>query len=501
MIKIGHVSVSLAMREVYVEDRTVIIGSRAFDLLECLILSEGKTLTKGEIFDRVWPNSIVEENNIHVQISLLRKILGIHRGAIQTIPGRGYRFVMPVDAGSNRNRGSVPPDSVRCEGGKGLPGLDRPLIGRDRLCGDVILALQDSSIVTLVGVGGVGKTQVALTVGRSIAHQAGTEVRCVSLASVHTAHCIMKTVADALGIAEVGGNLSARTLAAATQGRNLLVLLDNCEHVIESAAIVAELLVENNPDVRVLATSREPLRTRGEKVCWVRPLDTPSAGATLQEIVACDSTSLFLRELRALDASLEIDPGVLEMISTVCRRLDGVPFALELAAAHANVFGVRRLLADLDNRFHALTNGRRTALPRQQTLKATLDWSYALLTDDEKVVLQVLSAFPGQFALDEACAVAASAIGSAIEVTDAIIRLAWKCLVMTAMDGTSRRYFLLETTRDYALRKLYESDYVGDILASVENYRQSLQKRRGSWVPMVGSIVGGMPMTNLAPSA
>lgn len=472
MIKIGRVVVSLEMREVYLEDQLLQVGSRAFDILELLIRAAGKTVTKDEILQHVWPNSVVEENNIHVQLSALRKIFGADSQVIRTISGRGYRLTVPAEAADPADgRDMTAVGHAGAARRTGLPVCHAPLIGRDDAIADITRALKGIPIVTLLGSGGIGKTQLGIAVARSIAAASDREVCFITLASVNGAQSVVDTVAQALGIARAGDAVPLQALVDAIRGRKLLVLLDNCEHVIESAATICELLVQASADLRILATSREPLRTRDEKFYWVAPLDIPDEGASSQAILACGAVRMFVAQMNALNTAVENDRGSLEMVSTICRRLDGVPLALELAAARAAVFGLRKLVAELDDRFQSLTGGRRTAPPRQQTLEAALDWSYRLLSRTERVVLHRLSVFPARFSLDAACAVAACGRLTYNEVTEAIVGLASKCFLMTTFDSRTKEYFLLETTREYALRKLNESDEAEEVLA-----------RKASWL-------------------
>ncbi|MBB3261677.1 putative ATPase/DNA-binding winged helix-turn-helix (wHTH) protein [Paraburkholderia bannensis] len=466
MIKIGRVTVSLEQREVYVEDRLLQVGSRAFDILELLIRAEGQTVTKDEILRHVWPKSVVEENNIHVQLSAVRKIFGADSQVIRTISGRGYRLTIPVV--THEPVGScatAPAEQTVAASLNGLPVCHAPLIGRDEAIADITRALKGAPIVTLLGPGGIGKTQLGIAVARSIAAAAGMDVCFITLASVDNAQSVVGTVAAALGVGRADGDIPLQSLVAAIRGRKLLVLLDNCEHVIESAATVCETLVQASADLRILATSREPLRTRDEKFYWVAPLETPEVHASAQEILACSSVRMFLAQMNALNTVVEHDRGSLEMVATICRRLDGVPLALELAAARAAVFGIRKLVSELDDRFQCLTGGRRTAPARQQSLEAALDWSYQLLSVTERVVLQRLGVFAVRFSLEAACAVAACGKLSRNEVTEAIVGLASKCFLMTTFDSKTKEYFLLETAREYALRKLYESDEADEVLA------------------------------------
>jgi predicted ATPase/DNA-binding winged helix-turn-helix (wHTH) protein len=465
MIKIGRIVVSLETREVYLDGQLLQVGARAFDILELLIRASGKTVTKDEILEHVWPNVVVEENNIHVQLSALRKIFGADSQVIRTISGRGYRLAIPIElsepTGEGENVAAGRPGATRLSG---LPVCHARLFGRDQAITEITRAMKTAPIVTLLGSGGIGKTQLGIAVAKAITTASHAEVCFVSLAAADCARSVANTVADALGVPPTGRDIHLESLLTSTRHRNLLVLLDNCEHVIEPAAKLCELLVQRSGDLRVLATSREPLRTRDEAFYWVAPLGTPIAGASGQEILDSASVRMFLAEMHTLGAAFESDANTLEMVATICRRLDGVPLALELAAARAAVFGVRKLVSELDDRFQSLTGGRRTAPPRQQTLEAALDWGYRLLLTTERVVLHRLGVFEARFSLDTACAVAVCDRLSKNDVMEAIVGLASKCFLMTTFDSKNKEYFLLETTREYALRKLHESDEAEEVL-------------------------------------
>jgi predicted ATPase/DNA-binding winged helix-turn-helix (wHTH) protein len=486
MIKIGRITVSLEMREVYLGGQLIPLGARAFGILELLIQARGATVTKNDIFEHVWPKSVVGENNIHVQLSALRKIFGDDKQAIRTISGRGYRLTLAVQEVDLGMPASAPMLRVAAGRLDSLPALHGTLIGRENTTTELARALAIGPIVTLVGPGGVGKTQLGIAVARSIADASGMEVGFVALASVARAQSIVSIVAGALGIAPGEGEaVELKELAAAVQGRKLLVLLDNCEHVIESAATVCDVLVQASVDVRILATSREPLRTRGEITHWVDPMDTPAVDASPHAILTCSSVKLFLAQLTAFNAAAIGDRRSLEMIATICRRLDGVPLAIELAAARAAVFGIRKLIFELDDRFPCLTGGRRTAPRRQQTLEASLDWGYELLGDPEKLVLQRLGVFSARFSLEAACAVAAFAQLSCNEVTEAIVGLASKCFVGTTCGSNIKEYFLLETTRQYALRKLYGSGEADEALSRKAEFLAKSETVSGRGLGMV----------------
>ncbi|MGF6768764.1 putative ATPase/DNA-binding winged helix-turn-helix (wHTH) protein [Paraburkholderia sp. GAS199] len=471
MIKIGRIAVSLEMREVFLDGQPLPLGSRAFGILELLLQAGGKTVTKEEIFRHVWPNSVVGENNIHVQLSALRKIFDGQRQVIRTISGRGYRLTIetePAETAATALPYISPSElSPFIDAGSlnGLPVCHTPLIGREDATADVVRALEHVPIVTLLGPGGIGKTQLGVAIARAIAEKSGVQVCFVALASVGRDQSIVGTLAQALGVSCNNGNVDLSAVIAAIQRRKLLIVLDNCEHVIESAAIVCDALLQASADLRILATSRELLRSRGENSYSVAALSTPSMNASSQAILACGSVKLFLSQLNALNAAPVVERASLDMIATVCRRLDGVPLAIELAAARAAVFGVRKLLSELDNRFQFLTGGRRTAPRRQQTLEASLEWGYELLDESEKFVLNRLAVFPAQFSLEAVCAVAASGRLTRNEVTEAIVGLASKSFIMTTCDSRTKEYFLLETIRDYALRKLHDSGDAEEVLS------------------------------------
>jgi predicted ATPase/DNA-binding winged helix-turn-helix (wHTH) protein len=437
------------------------LGGRAFEVVTVLVQSASEFVTKDHLMERVWPGAIVGEGTIHVHISAVRKALGPDRGLLKTASGRGYRLLgswtpqqreataSPVYSSPTRTSELPPPNN--------FPPLITRLIGRTAACEFVRDLVSAYRVVTLTGPGGIGKTALAIKAVRYLLPDFEDGGWIVELASVSDPTLVPSTVAATLGL-KVAGEISAESVARAVGGRHLLLVLDNCEHVIDAAANLAESFTRLCPRTTIVATSREVLRIDGESVYRVPPLDVPAAGqAAPDTIIQYSAVELFVARTKALNAAFSPHAEDLASIAAICRRLDGMPLAIELAAASAAALGIVQVSAGLRDRFALLTRGRRTALPRQRTLRATLDWSYELLPETERRLLRRLGVFAGGFTVDSAAAVTADAGFDAAMVTDCIANLVTKSLV--ALDPTSgaTRWYLLETIRAYALEKLAES--------------------------------------------
>jgi predicted ATPase len=312
-------------------------------------------------------------------------------------------------------------------------------------------------VVTLTGPGGIGKTSLAIKAVRYLLPDFEDGGWIVELASVSDPGLVPSTVASTLGL-KLAGEISAESVARAVGGRHLVLVLDNCEHVIDAVANLAETLTRLCPRTTIVATSREILRIEGETVYRVPPLDVPALGQAAPDyIMQYSAVELFVAKTKALNAGFSPHAKDLVSIATICRRLDGIPLAIEFAAARAAVLSVQLVAAGLHDRFALLTAGRRTALPRQRTLRATLDWSHELLPETERRLLRRLSVFAGGFTVDSAAAIMADAGLDTAIVTDCIANLVTKSLI--ALDPTPgvTRWYLLETIRAYALQKLAES--------------------------------------------
>ncbi|HEY2538183.1 MAG TPA: winged helix-turn-helix domain-containing protein [Stellaceae bacterium] len=502
-VAFGRFQVFPHRRELLAEGRLLRLGGRAFDVLMALIEARGAIVGKDALMARVWPDRVVEENNLQVQIVALRKAFGAERGLIRTIAGHGYQFtgeirVILARPDERADAGVAPPGPrdacphVEHEAGSGgrlrenLPPTNLPeplseLIGREEEVGEILNLAAAHRLVTLTGPGGIGKTQLALSAARRMLPQFADGVWLAEFSPLADPDLVPATVAAAIGLELGAGETSARRVAQAFTERRLLLIMDTCEHVIGTAAEMAEAVLRTTGSgVHIIATSREPLRAEGEQIYPVPPLAVPALEG--EDPWPYGAVVLFVVRSRASGMHVSEDRPLAPAIAAICRRLDGIPLAIELAAARASAFGIEALAARLDDRFRLLTGGRRTALPRHQTLRATLDWSYELLADPERVLLRRLSAFAGAFSLEAAGAVAASPELALSEVVESLSNLVAKSLVVVEADGSVARYRLLDTTRAYALDKLDESGE-REPLASrhAEYYRGLFERAEAEW--------------------
>src|ERR1700688_3042707 len=452
--------IDLGRRELRSRGIPVPLGGRAFEVVTVLVQSVTELVTKDDLMDRVWPGATVGEGTIHVHISAVRKALGSDRGLLKTASGRGYRLLgswtpqqreataAPVYSSLTRTSGAPPANN--------FPPLINRLIGRAaaaQFVRDLVSAYPD---VTLTDPGGIGKTSLAIKAVRYLLPDFEDGGWLVELASLSDPGLVPSTVASTLGLKQIG-RASAESVARAVGGRHLLLVLDNCEHVIDAAANLAETFTRLCPRTTIVATSREVLRIDGEAVYRVPPLDVPAPGeAAPDTIMQYSAVELFVARTKALNAGFWPHAEDLASIAAICRHLDGIPLAIEFAAASAAALGIEQVSAGLRDRFALLTRGRRTALPRQRTLRATLDWSHELLPETERRMLRRLGVFPGGFTVDSAAAVMADAGLDAAMVADCIANLVTKSLI--ALDPTPgvTRWTLLDTIRAYALEKLVE---------------------------------------------
>jgi len=471
-IEFGRFTVVRHRRELLADGRPVELGGRAFDTLIALIAARGTVLSKDELMGRVWPDRVVEENNLAAQISGLRKVFGADRHLIRTVAGRGYQFTGEIRATAAAAAG--PPPSRMTN----LPEAPSELIGREAELGEVAALVTEHRLVSLVGAGGIGKTRLGLEVARHLLPRFPDGVFVVELAPLSSAELVPVAVARALGLTYVAETSSLEGVAGAVGSRKLLLVIDNCEHVIEAAARMVEALLRATPGVSLLATSREPLRVSGEYVYRVPPLDVPAEdNQDTEDVFRHGAIRLFVSRAHAAQPRYVAEGRVAAATAAICRRLDGIPLAIELAVTRIVAFGVDGVAARLDDRFRLLTGGSRTALPRHQTMRATLDWSYELLSESERIVLRRLGVFVGAFTLDAASAVAASADMPASEVGNSVADLVGKSLVSADIGGTIAHYRLLETTRAYAREKLLErAEFEHFARRHAEYYRDLFQR-------------------------
>jgi predicted ATPase/DNA-binding winged helix-turn-helix (wHTH) protein len=450
-------------RELLADNRPVELGGRAFDVLMALIEARGAVISKDALIERVWPGRIVEENNLQVQISVLRKVFAADRGLIRTVSGRGYQFageIRTISALADREKAVGTPEAAPTpsRSSTNLPERVSELIGREIELAEILDLSAAHRLVTLTGAGGIGKTRLGFEVARHQLPRFADGVWAIELAPLSDPDLVPVTIATALGLELASGTASPQSVANALRSKQLMVVLDNCEHVVDAVAQMAESLLRANQTMRVIATSREPLQTEGEWIYPVPPLAVPPEGSPeSKDALRYGAVRLFHERARAAVANLSSDARTASAIAGICRRLDGIPLAIELAAARAGSLGVEGLAAGLDDLFRLLTRGRRTALPHHQTLRGTLDWSYALLTEPERVVLRRLAIFAGGFTLQAAVAVVGDHEVTEQAIVNGVANLVMKSLVSTDGGVTVRRHRLLETTRAYALEKLAEA--------------------------------------------
>jgi predicted ATPase/DNA-binding winged helix-turn-helix (wHTH) protein len=484
----GECEIDLARRELRILGSAVPIGGRAFEIIEVLIQSAGELVTKDKLMNRVWPGAIVMDNTLHVHTAAARKALGPYRGLLKTESGRGYRLV--GDWAVRRLDAAKPPVGVEQTRAIGdasatnLPAVITPLIGRsaaEQTLQDLVSAYR---VVTLTGPGGIGKTTLALEVARRIHGDFADGAWFVELGSLSDANLVPSAVAGALNLGLGSNNIIPESVAHVLGNKKLLLVLDNCEHLIGAAASLAETLLALCPNITILVTSREILRMQGERVYRVPPLDVPSL-EHIESTAILEHSAAELFIVRAAESGTDLSSNSEHalMIAAICRHLDGIPLAIEFAAARVATLGVEQVAVALRDRFALLTNQRRTALPRHRTLRATLDWSFELLIEAERELLRRLAIFAGPFSLAAACAVTGETM-TADAIAAGIADLVGKSLVVRTADPATAQFRLFETTRAYALDRLNASgelaevarrhaEYFLKILATVDDVRQS----------------------------
>jgi predicted ATPase len=471
--------------------------------LIALVKQAGTAVSKSQLIACAWPNRQVEDAALRFQIGVLRKALdgGRHgKRFIVNIPGRGYVFVAPVE---RTQVGSGPDSASPATLGTGVPQSITDIIGRDSLIQRLSMQVTRRRISTIVGPGGIGKTRVAIAVAEAMRGSHDHGVWYIELASVPAPDLVTTALSGVFGIP-----LPARDpicgLVSWLRDKHALIVIDNCEHVIDAVAPIVDAILRSSPHISILATSREPLRIQGEWRHRLPPLDFPPIGTRLKARDALSYPAVQLFNERAMASSDQFSitdedvPAVLE----ICQRLDGVPLALELAAARVMTFGIKGLASRL-NDYLPLSGlvGPRTASPRQQTLGATLDWSFGLLSEDERAVLRRLSVFQGTFSLVAAEEVASDETLLPQSVLESVAELVNKSLIVAEFRGDGVRYRLLEMTRAYALQKLQNSgekdrtarlhgEYFVGVFARADN--GAATRTREEWQSVYGRDIGNL---------
>jgi predicted ATPase/DNA-binding winged helix-turn-helix (wHTH) protein len=442
-------------------DKPCRLGSRTMELLLALVERAGETVSKQELLDRAWPGMTVDDANLRVHLAALRKALGDGQSGaryIVNVMGRGYCFVAPV---VRTHQLADEPEALRATARlHNLPALLARVVGRAGAIDSIALQVPMRRCVTIVGPGGIGKTTTAIMAAEKLLPVFDDGTWFVDLATITDRQLIPVLMASVLGFSLPLAN-PVESLVAFLHDKRLLLLLDNCEHVVDAIAPLAETILQRAPQVSILATSREALRTAGEWVYHLKPMATPpvSDSLTAAEALAFPAVQLFVERASASLDGFELTDENAAVVAELCRSLDGLALAIELTAARIDLFGLQGLLTVLNDQFLLLSEGPRTVMPRQQSLLATLEWSYRLLSETEQAVLCRLSAFRGDFTLDAAVAVAGDAAIGAEMVYAGVLSLSMKSLVVTDVTGETPHHHhrLLHVTRAFIARKLHES--------------------------------------------
>ncbi len=470
LLRFGPYAFHLRQRLILDGDRPLRMGGRALDILQVLVERAGNVVSKDELIALVWPTSVVEEINLRVHIAALRRALADGQGGhryIVNIPQRGYRFIAPVQRVLEGTSVSI--DTVH-KHQHNLPVRLTSVTGRDSLVGGVVRQLPVRRFMTLVGPAGVGKTTVALRVAEQLLQHYRDGVWIIDLAAIDDPARVVEYLIQTL---ELNGGVEALV------PRHTLLVFDSCEHLLERCRTVVEALLVSAPRLSILATSREPLRAVGETVQRIPVLAVPPASVlhSVADAMGYSAVQLFVSRVRARQQGFVLREQDLKVVREICRRLDGLPLAIELAATQIDALALVGLHAQLDNCFQVLTQGRRTAVPRHQTLKAALDWSYERLSPLEQTVLQRLAVFKIAFTLHAATSVINCAVLRPTGLVEVVERLAAKSLLSVEQGGEVPRYRFLNTTRAYALEKLEHS---GKLRVFEGRYARYI--RRARWV-------------------
>ncbi|WP_201189137.1 ATP-binding protein [Pseudomonas fluorescens] len=464
-------------------DQPVRLGRRAMDILLILLEHAGNVVSKQTLIAGVWPNSVVEDINLRVHMAALRKALGDGQAGqryIVTVAQRGYSFVAPYSLEHLEQPATHPAPTP---GGHNLPLRRTRMIGRQSLVDNLVTQLPRQRFITLVGPGGIGKTTVALRVAEQLIGRYRDGILLLDLAPINKPSMIAAHLASLLELS-LHDDDPIRGLATFLRDRQMLLVIDNCEHLIDAIALLSESLLRAAPQVHVLATSRESLRAEGEFVQRLESLDCPPPIAVLDRAQALtfSALQLFVERAMASHDSFELTDDELPLAIEICQRLDGIPLAIELAAAQVGSLGLNGLLKQLQGSFRLLTQGCPATLGRHQTLRATLDWSYELLSDCERTCLRRLGMFRGSFTLESAAAVIGGEHIDSRAVFGSITQLVAKSLLNVEVGDEEVFYRLLDTTRSYALEKLgLASDLPGTRERHAERCLALMEQARDDW--------------------
>jgi predicted ATPase/DNA-binding winged helix-turn-helix (wHTH) protein len=434
------------------------IEPQVFDVLAYLVGHRGAVVRKEELLDAVWGDRFVSESALTTRIKAVRQAVGDdgrRQSIIRTVHGKGYEFVATAEEQQEDQTVVAPYASST---GSSLAVPVQPLIGRETLLAQLGDMIGDGRLVTLVGPGGVGKTALAMELARTVGDQFGDGVHVVELVSVVDEDATAAALATAIDVNLRKSSSIDDAIVELLRSRHSLLVLDNCEHLIEPVAELVARILREAPTVSIVATSREPLAVAGERVWTVDPLptgpeDVLRSHLVLDELVEIPAVALFVARAEAADPSFVLDETTAPFVVEICRRLDGIPLAIELAAARARAIGVAQIAHRLDQRFGVLKAIRRGSDPRHRTMHDAISWSYDMLEPDERSLFTALSVFAGSFDLHSA-----EALLPGGDALDLVTRLTERSmLAVRPQAGGLRRYEVLETLREYGRARLTDA--------------------------------------------
>jgi predicted ATPase/DNA-binding winged helix-turn-helix (wHTH) protein len=467
-VAFGEFVLDSATRELLREGAPVRLSPKAFQLLGALVERRPAALSKQELQERLWPGTFVVDKNLTNLIAEIRAAIGDdakHPRFIKTVSRFGYAFGEPAPE-------PALPVAERSYG-HNLPEQGATFIGREREIADILRLLQSVRLLTLTGIGGCGKTRLALALAGDLVNRFHDGVWMVDLSSLTDSDLVSQSIASVLQVRPAPDRALDETLTDAIRNRHLLLLLDNCEHLLATCADIAGRLLRTAPRLTILATSRERLGIAGETLWPVSPLSVPSSAS---DVIHSESGRLFMVRAAAVDPSFHVSPSNVTAVATVCQALEGIPLAIELAAARLKALPVEEIRLQLGDR--VLASGTRTLAPRQQTLEATIDWSYSLLDELERRLFCRLSVFAGGWTLDAAQAVCSDVRIGRDEVAELLSHLVDKSLVAVDKSvAVKRRYRLLETVRQYGAERLSDFGEGDDLRDRHWNYFAALTEQ------------------------